>query len=64
MPNKLPTYYGWTVDYKLKEFRKVLTVNGHPKLVVEPFTSDFGDALLARMIELGVVPKKKLVDLF
>ncbi len=46
MPKKLSTFKGWTVDLRLKEFRKVS--NG--KIEFLPFNSHKGDILLNRYL--------------
>lgn len=70
-PGKLPTYKGYTVDYRIKEFRKCTpcTCAGncnpfdHPIEFI-PFSSDEGDELLAEMIEKDLVPEHILINLF
>lgn len=68
--NKLPVYKGFTVDFRLKEFRKLdwieLDNDGikYPRIKTTSFESQKGDRLLAEMIEKDLVPKNILVDLF
>ena len=59
--NILPTYKGYTVDYRLKQFRKV-PLDRLPEFV--EFDSDKGDELLAQMIRKNLVPKEVLVNMF
>jgi hypothetical protein len=44
---KLPTFKGYTVDVRLKEFRRILPGNS---LEFIPFDSDKGDVLLGKFI--------------
>lgn len=44
----LQTYKGYTVDYRLRQFRKI-NPDGHIDFI--DFNSDDGDAILAAMIE-------------
>ena len=59
--NILPTYKGYTVDYRLKQFRKV-PLDSLPEFV--EFDSDKGDRLLTQMIRKNLVPTEVLVNLF
>lgn len=62
---KLPTYKGWTVDYKLKEFRQVRQLkDGSRHLSTRPFDTFRGDYLLGKMISKNLVPREILVELF
>lgn len=70
--NILPTYKGYTVDFRLKEFRKVnanyhfIEDDGSNPNSIEflSFDSENGDRLLAQMIRKNLVPKEVLVNLF
>jgi hypothetical protein len=45
--NKLPTYKGYTIDERLREFRKVTyDKQGNPSIEFIPFESEKGKALL------------------
>ena len=57
---RLPMYKGYTVDYRLKEFRKA---GGDWGIEFVPFSSEAGDALLTEMIQKGFVPDKILSEL-
>lgn len=46
--NRLPTFKGYTVDVRLKEFRKV--VYGQ-SIAFIPFDSELGDQLLGKLIQ-------------
>lgn len=60
---QLPKYKGYTVDYRLREFRKV--DEGLPYgIEFVPFDSDLGDQLLVEMIRKKLVPDDVLVSLF
>jgi hypothetical protein len=63
---ELPTYKNYTVDFSLKQFRKVkFTKAGYPgKIEFLDFDSEKGDRLLGEMIEKGLVPNQILVSLF
>ena len=54
---KLPIYKGWTVDYKLKQFRKI-PLNKLPQFV--DFDSDLGDKLFCQMLKKGLIPNEIL----
>ena len=65
--NKLPEYKDYTVDFRLKEFRKVLwNSKKYPEGWIDyiQFDSDKGDKLLAEMIKKNLVPKEVLINLF
>lgn len=49
---ELQTFEGWTVDYRLEQFRKV-----HKDTSIEfvEFGSDKGDAILCKMIDKDVI---------
>lgn len=51
---KLPTYRGYIVDYRLKQFRSQPANHGVIEFI--DFDSDKGDELLAAMIRKGLVP--------
>ena len=56
---QLPTYKGYTVDYRLKQFRMVHPgdcVCGFGTIDFIDFDSDKGDAILSEMIREGLVP--------
>jgi hypothetical protein len=55
--NKLPTYKGYTVDIRLKEFRKADIKKG---LEFIPFDSDRGDKLLNGYLK--TLSKKHLLE--
>lgn len=57
---ELTSYKGYTVDYRLKEFRRV----AQGQLVFIPFASNYGDKLLGEMIEQGLVPQSQLLAMF
>lgn len=63
---ELPKYKNWTVDYRLKQFRKVhWTKTGNPaKIEFEDFEDPKGDKMLSQMIRKGLVPNEILVNLF
>ena len=59
----LPTYRGYAVDYRLRQFRKVHPgdcVCGGGEIEFIDFSSDDGDMLLASMIEDGKADWSKL----
>ena len=49
MVRKLPTFRGYTVDLRLKEFRRV--PKGHGRIEFVPFDSEKGDELLCEYIK-------------
>ena len=51
MPRKLPTQEGWTIDNRLREFRKVLWKDGEPLMVTVPYNTPMGMDMLRRMNE-------------
>lgn len=55
MPKTLSRFKGWTVDLRLKEFRKI--INGRIQFL--PFNSYQGDILLSRY--LNSLPKNKAI---
>ena len=57
----LQTYKGYIVDYRLREFRKVMPKRG---LSFVPFKSQKGDNLLSSMIKKDLVPYDTLCNLF
>ena len=59
--NILPTYKGYTVDYRLKQFRKI-PLDRLPEFV--DFDSEKGDELLTQMIKKNLVQKEVLVNMF
>jgi hypothetical protein len=64
---QLPTYKGYTVDYRLKQFRRVYKGNcvcGGGKIDFIEFDSDRGDKLLAQMIRKDLIPSRILATLF
>ena len=58
---KLQTYKGYTVDYRLRQFRKVATKNGGVDFTKPIQFLDFdsyqGDELLAEMIRKDLIPE-------
>lgn len=61
--SKLPTYKGYTVDYRLRQFRRVHPgdcVCGGGEIEFIDFASKEGDALLAEMILENLVPRDVL----
>ena len=58
----LPTYKGYTVDYRLKQFRKVPADFGMIEFV--EFDSEKGENLLSQMIRKDLVPQETLSQLF
>lgn len=44
-PNELPTFDGWTVDFRLQEFRRMIP---DEECSFVPFESEEGEELLAR----------------
>ena len=59
----LQTYKGYTVDYRLRQFRKVYPgdcVCGGGEIEFIDFRSEEGDAILVEMIREGLVPDDKL----
>lgn len=54
----LPTFKGLTVDYRLRQFRRVPTDFGPIDFI--PFDSDEGDTILAEMIREGKADWSKL----
>lgn len=53
----LPTYQGYTVDYRLRQFRKV---NDNGVIDFIDFKSEEGDVILVKMIEDGSADWSKL----
>jgi hypothetical protein len=53
---KLQTYKGWTVDYRLSQFRRIRK-SGMIDFV--EFDSDKGDKILCQMIDDGVIDYTK-----
>ena len=51
MPRKLPTQEDWTIDNRLREFRKVLWKDGEPLMVTVPYNTPKGMDMLRRMNE-------------
>ena len=63
--NKLPVFKGYTVDYRLRQFRACPEGwNNHGTIEFVDFDSDEGDELLSEMIRRGFVPNDILVELF
>ena len=63
---KLPTYKGYTVDYRLKQFRLVHPGHCHcggGEIEFIDFDDEKGDELLAEMIRKGLVPDEILGSL-
>ncbi len=56
MVTQLPTFNGYTVDPRLKQFRRVLP---GPGIEFIDFASEAGDALLAELIAALDVNKKE-----
>lgn len=61
---ELQTYKGWSVDYRLREFRQTAVQGDDPVLMTMEFDSDGGDDLLTEMIVNGLVPQDRLSNLF
>jgi hypothetical protein len=63
---KLQKYKNYTVDYRLKQFRRVsFTKKGFPgKIEFLNFDSEKGDRLLGQMIKKNLVPDNILSELF
>ena len=60
---KLPTYKGYTVDYRLKQFRLVHPGDCHcggGEIEFIDFDTEKGDELLAEMIRQDLVPEDVL----
>lgn len=60
---KLPTYKGYTVDYRLKQFRFVHPgdcVCGGGEIEFVDSKSEKGDALLVEMLRLNLIPDDQL----
>lgn len=55
---KLPTYKGYIVDYRLKQFRSQPEDHGIIKFI--DFESEKGDELLTEMIGMNLVPEHVL----
>lgn len=55
MPKKLSIFKGWTVDLRLKEFRKI--IDG--KIEFLPFNSYKGELLLNKY--LNSLPRRKVI---
>lgn len=51
MPRKLPVFEGYTVDARLREFRKVERERGRIEFI--PFRSPKGEKILERMRAAG-----------
>lgn len=51
----LPTYKGYTVDYRLREFRKIT----EDDFEIVSFDDELGDQLLVEMLEQQLVPEDK-----
>jgi len=65
MINFLPVYKGYTVDYRLKQFRKCPKSPLSRKMIeFVDFDSDKGDLLLCEMIKKNLVPGEVLSRLF
>lgn len=73
MPTKLPEYKGYTVDYRLREFRKIVPMKRkfddlckcqHNSIEYISFDSDKGDKLLCEMIKKNLVPEVILSTIF
>lgn len=63
--NVLQVYKGYTVDYRLKEFRGCAEGwKNHGLIEFIDFDSDKGDSLLCEMIDKNLVPKDILSSLF
>ncbi len=63
--NILPTYKGYTVDFRLREFRKMKSVINHNEYIqFLDFKSEKGDLLLTQMIKKDLVPQEVLTNLF
>ena len=58
---KLPTYKGYIVDYRLRQFRSQPENHGVIKFI--DFDSEKGDELLADMVCQDLVPEAILGDL-
>ena len=58
---KLPTYKEYTVDYRLKQFRKCEGgwENLGPITFID-FKSEEGDKLLCEMLDQGLIPEDKM----
>ena len=63
--NQLTVYKGYSIDYRLKQFRKVaFEKDGNPAdIEFLDFDTERGDLLLAEMIEKDLVPQEILADL-
>ncbi len=57
MTKKLSRFEGWTVDIRLKEFRRIIS----GKIVFLPFNSYEGDILLYKY--LNSLPKNKAIKI-
>jgi hypothetical protein len=51
MPFELPTFNGYTIDKRLKQFRKVTGKDDKRKIEFIPFDSDDGAELIFQMQE-------------
>ncbi len=63
----LPTYKGYTVDYRLKQFRMVHPgdcICGGGDIEFIEFSSEKGDILLSEMLRKGLVPDEIVSTLF
>ena len=57
----LPTYKDYTVDYRLRQFRR--GVGGwehHGEIEFIDFRSEEGEQLLAEMLDQGLIPEEHL----
>ena len=64
-PLALPTYKGYTVDYRLKQFRGCQGGwENHGVIEFIDFDSEKGDEILTEMIKKNLVPNEILSKLF
>ena len=53
MVNELPKYKGYTVDYRLKEFRKLKAYGPHPEFTIVSFNNPKGREMLNEYEDKG-----------
>jgi hypothetical protein len=58
-PVRLPMYNGYTVDFRLREFRSV----EHDDIEFVPFRSELGERLLSEMLAKRLVPDDVITTL-
>ena len=60
----LPTYKDFTVDYRLRQFRRCIGGwEHHGEIEFIDFRSEKGEELLAEMLDQALIPDEQLWDL-